>query len=361
MSSLKSRKIFFLHPYPKGKAPGQRFRYEQYQDALVQNGFELQFHSFLDGSTSEILYQEGHTLRKVFGVIRGFIRRFTLLFPLRKASYVFIFREAAPFGPPIFEWFIARILRKPIIYDFDDAIWTTDKQEGALESWLRWRSKVATNCRWAATVSCGNEYLATFAREYNTNVVLNPTTIDTDRAVDPNQKRKNPHQFTIGWTGSHSTIKYLHRIVPVINILEKKYPSLRFLVVADRKPALAVDCLSFRAWTEKNEIADLLEFDVGIMPLPDDEWARGKCGFKALQYMSLGIATVASPVGVNKKIIEHGRNGFLASDDQGWITSLDKLIHSAELRKSLGEAGVQTVLKDYSVRSNTPNFLRMFH
>jgi glycosyltransferase involved in cell wall biosynthesis len=360
MSLPKSRKIFFLHPYPKGKAPGQRFRYEQYQDVLVRNGFELQFHSFLDEVTSAILYQNGHTIRKSWGVVRGFMRRFLLLFRMRDASYVFILREAAPFGPPLFEWIIARVLRKPILYDFDDAIWTSDKQEEGLERWIRCRSKVANICKWASTVSVGNEYLATFAREYCKRVILNPTTIDTQRVAGAKRRQENQHRITIGWIGTHSTVKYLDQIVPAISVLEKKYPAIRFLVIADRRPDLALDSLSFCPWSEENEIKDLMEIDIGIMPLPDNEWTRGKCGFKALQYMALGIATVASPVGVNRKIIQNGHNGYLASTESDWTQYLDSLINNVAKRNSLGQAGVETVLINYSVNSNTANFLSLF-
>lgn len=300
--------------------------------------------------------------------MRGFAHRLMLLFKLSGCAYIFIHREITPIGPPIFEWVIARILRRKIIYDFDDAIWLTDNtQEYTLENFMRWRSKVAKICRWSYKISCGNPYLAGFARQFNSNVFVNPTTIDTENFHNPTlydkatlKKQYQISGLVIGWTGSHSTLKYLEDLHPVLLQLQDHYPQIHLLVIADRPPAFELENLIFKIWSKETEVADLMLADIGIMPLPDDEWTKGKCGFKALQYLALEIPCVASPVGVNAAIVKDGETGFLVSSEGEWLACLGRLIEDKILRKKMGAAGRQLVEKHYSVSSNTSNFLSLF-
>ncbi len=261
------------------------------------------------------------------------------------------------------EWFIAKVLKKKIIYDFDDSIWLTDKvNEGALVKTIRWRGKVASICKWSYKVSCGNSYLGRYASNFNRHVVVNPTTIDTQRLHNPalyNDERA-PDKIIIGWTGSHSTLKYLYLLENVLRKIIEQFDHVSLLVIADSTPALNIDRLIFKPWSKETEISDLLLCDIGIMPLPDDEWSKGKCGFKALQYMVLEIPAIASPVGVNTEIIQNEDNGFLCTTDEEWMSALETLIVSAPLRKQLGKAGRHTVIKHYSVSSNSENFLSLF-
>lgn len=355
-------KILFLVPYPKGVAPSQRFRFEQYLDIVGHRNWSYRYQSFFSLSDWQNLYTTGHLLRKIFTLAKGYAKRFFILFNMQGVPIVFIHRELAPFGPPFFEWVIAKVLRKKIIYDFDDAIWLTDKQEGRVEKVLRWRSKVKPICRWSYRVSCGNEYLAAYAKKFNARVTVNPTTIDTESVHDPALFPNNPitDKVVIGWTGSHSTLKYLELIVPVIQKLQALFATVDFLVIANQKPNLNLSRLTFIKWKKETEAADLSRIDIGVMPLPDDEWTRGKCGFKALQYMAMQIPCVASPVGVNTKIIDHGRNGFLATQEAEWFACLEQLIRNPSLRQTLGKAGREKVTAHYSVASNTDRFLSLF-
>jgi glycosyltransferase involved in cell wall biosynthesis len=368
--------IFFLTPYPLNEAPSQRFRFEQYIQLLKDSGFSVNVQSFLPESTWKVFYSRGNTFQKITLLVSGFIRRMSVLFKFKSFQYIFIHREAAPIGPPIFEWFIAKVFRKKIIYDFDDAIWLTDKtNESKLEKIIRWRGKVSAICKWSYKVSCGNEYLATYARQFNANVVVNPTTIDTGQVHNLSQykraslsyrsdeappQRGQGGEVVIGWTGSHSTLKYLISLEPVLQTIEQENLNVSFLVIADCKPELNLNKLNFVLWNKRTEVSDLLKMDIGIMPLPDDDWAKGKCGFKALQYMAMEIPCVVSPVGVNTSIVDHGVNGYLAASAAEWKNYLIRLITDSALRKKLGEAGRQKVIHDYSVLSNTKNFLELF-
>lgn len=356
-------KILFLTPYPKGQAPSQRFRFEQYFKALESNGWTLHHQSFLSQPDWLILYSKGHVFQKLLILVKGYGKRLLSLLRMHHVKYVFIHRETAPFGPPILEWIIAKILRKRIIYDFDDAIWLTDKKnESKIEKYLRYRSKVGSTCKWSYKISCGNRYLAEYAKKFNQQIIINPTTIDTTVLHNPELYSETPttEGVIIGWTGSHSTLKYIDSIVPVIQKLQAVYSFVDFLIIANEKPDLNISRMKFIRWTRETEAEDLLKIDIGIMPLPDDEWSKGKCGFKALQYMAMKKPCVASPVGVNSEIVEHGVNGFLAENSEEWYNHLEKLVRDKALRQQMGQSGRQKIIKNYSVASNTSTFLSLF-
>lgn len=357
-------KILFITPYSFNSAPSQRFRFEQYFQLLSTLGHDFTLAPFQSRQNWQVFYQPGRTVKKIALLAAGTARRLALLRTAHRFTHVFIHREALPFGPPWIEWLIAKLWRKKIIYDFDDAIWMTDK---ATENWfertLKWRSKVGCICRWSYRVSCGNRYLAAYAGQFNRHVVVNPTTIDTENlhqlALLP-ARAAGSDRITIGWTGSRTTLKYLRPFLPVFSQLRQRFPTLRLLVIADQNPHFEDPAVEFRTWRLETEISDLAEIDIGIMPLPDDGWTKGKCGFKGLQYMALGIPTVMSPVGVNTEMVEHGYHGFLAGDTEQWLQLLARLIEQPGLRAEMGERGRSLVARRYSVKSNTENFMRLF-
>jgi glycosyltransferase involved in cell wall biosynthesis len=355
--------ILFLFPYPLGESPSQRFRFEQYFDALRDKSITIETQSFWDLTAWKILYKPGHRFLKFAGLVKGLLRRTFIILRAPRYHFIFIHRECTPLGPPVFEWLLAKVLRKKIIYDFDDAIWLPNtSDENKIVSIVKWHGKVSAICRWSYRVSCGNDYLANFARRFNKNVVVNPTTIDTEHLHNP--AHYAPHTTNgptvIGWTGTHSTLKYLDPLVPALQRVEKKYPDrVEFLVIANKAPQLALQHLTFLPWKKETEIQDLLRMDIGIMPLTDDIWAKGKCGFKALQYMALGIPTVTSPVGINSTMVDPSV-GFLAGTPEEWEMYLEKLIDAPLLRKQMGIQGRKKVIDQYSVGSNTSTFLSLF-
>jgi glycosyltransferase involved in cell wall biosynthesis len=359
-----THKVLFIVPYPITESPSQRFRFEQYFDLLSTHGVQFQTQSFLSSANWRLFYGPGKTLKKAAVLSYGLLRRASLLLKVHQFDFVFIHREAAPLGPPMFEWILSKVFKKKIIYDFDDAIWLTDRiNEPRVLRLLKWRKKVGSICRWSYKVSCGNDFLASYARRYNANVVTNPTTIDTNDLHNPSLYSKTEtknHGPVIGWTGSHSTLKYLNDSIDVLRHIEQRFPDVKFVVIADRKPNLHIERLHFVSWNTETEITDLMQFDIGIMPLPDDTWAKGKCGFKALQYLALKIPTVASAVGVNTKIIDHGQNGYLCTTIEEWILALTTLIENKELRKEMGERGREKIINSYSVASNSDLFLKLF-
>ena len=354
-------KILFLTPYPLKESPSQRFRFEQYFESLVIAGHSFEIQSFLIGGKWKVFFEKGRALHKGWALLSGIMRRFSLLLRVLRFDIIFIHREAMPMGPPIIEWVIARVYRKKIIFDFDDAIWLTDRTEESY--WLKvikWRQKVRYICQWSYKVSCGNEYLCNYARQFNRNVIFNPSTIDTIGQHDPGFFSKKTDEIVIGWTGSHSTLKFLSVLEPVLSQLKSKYPHIKILIISDQRPQLPLISIDFIQWSLETEIEDLAKIDIGIMPLPNDEWSKGKCGFKALQYMSLEKPAVVSSVGVNAKIVDHDITGFQCVTTDDWLTHLGYLIERKDVCHTMGKKGREKVIKHYSVVSNTPNFLSLF-
>lgn len=354
-----SKKIYFIVPYPPEEAPSQRFRFEQYFDFLEANDFEVEIYPFINQSTWKTLYGEGKVFKKAWGILISFARRFALLFKLHQAEHIFIHREAAHIGPPIFEWIIAKMLRRKYIYDFDDAIWLPNYSESnARFHRLKAYWKVRYCMKWASQITAGNAYLADYARQYNQNVQIIPTTIDTENHHNI-MTNHDSQDLVIGWTGTHTTMHYLDELVPVLRKLEQKY-TFTFLVISNQSNDYDLKSLKFVKWNKQTEIEDLAKINIGVMPLKQDIWSEGKCGFKGLQYMALEIPTIMSPVGVNSTIVQNGINGFLVESQEEWYEILEKLILEKELRIQIGKAGKSRIDQTYSVLANQEKYLELF-
>jgi glycosyltransferase involved in cell wall biosynthesis len=208
--------------------------------------------------------------------------------------------------------------------------------------------------------------LANYALQFNKNVKIVPTTVDTAKFAPFTTKKttkttNNNKSIEIGWTGSFSTIEHLRFGLPFLYKIKEKYgEKVSFKVIGDANFYDEILEVQGIAWNSATEVEDLQSIDIGIMPLPDDAWTRGKCGFKGLTYMSLAIPAIMSAVGVNTEIIEDGKNGFLASTDNEWIEKLSILIDNQLLRQTMGMAGRQTVLQRYSIEAQKNNYLKFF-
>ena len=339
-------------------SPGQRFRIEQWEPILRQSGVEITYAPFENDELRAVLYEGGQVLNKVGAVMRNMKRRRDELSDAGDFDLVYIFREAALLGPP---WFERKIAKSgvPIVFDFDDAVFVSYKSpSNGYLSYLKFPGKTAEICRLATHVMAGNEYLADYARQANKNVTIIPTTIDTDK-YEYLERPGDPETITIGWSGSFSTIQHLDTIRDVLQELAHD-EEFRLRVIGT--PVYKIPGVDTEAvqWRSDSEIADLQQIDIGLMPLPDENWTKGKCGLKALQYMALGIPTICSPVGVNSTIIQDGENGFLAAGRAEWIEKIKRLMHSAKLRRELGRAGRATVERDYSATAIAPKVLEVF-
>ncbi len=351
--------ILIIAPYPANSAPSQRFRFEQYLPYLKEQGFEITMKPFLSEKGWDTLYKEGSTFAKILALSGSFIRRWRLIFSLSRYDHIFIHREASMVGPAIFEWIIAKIFRRKFIYDFDDAIWLPNYSDSnARFQKLKMYKKVNKIMRFAHKITVGNAYLEEYARKSNKNTQILPTTIDTDN-VHNLEGNPNNDVPVIGWTGSHTTMQYLDELVPTLDELYKETKFI-FRIISNQPLTIDRDYLEFKPWTSATEIQDLASINIGVMPLTDNEWSRGKCGFKALQYMALGIPAVVSPVGVNSTIITNGENGFICDAPNEWKQCLSDLLKDEFLRRSIGQKGKQRVLDAYSVEANKKKYLNLF-
>lgn len=265
---------------------------------------------------------------------------------------VWIEYELFPWLPALAERFLAR-LRIPYLVDYDDAIYHRYELH---PSWIV-RSilgkKIDIVMRRASVVVVANEYLAARAKSANARRVhCVPTVVDLSRYPAPSCRAVGG-DFTIGWIGSPSTVKYLSLVRPVLAAFCRETKA-RVVVIGAREAPLEGVPAEVRPWSEDTEVADILRFDVGIMPLPDEPWERGKSGYKLIQYMACGRPVIASPVGVNRQIVEHGVNGFLAASDREWHSALSSLFADPELRMRLGSAGRHSVEANYCTSVTAP-------
>ncbi len=352
-------KVLFLIPAPLNVSPGQRFRFEHYLPILASHKIRYTIQSFWSLRVWKILFNNGHFLLKSVGLLSGFARRWFIILKIFRYDYIFVYREVAPIGPPVFEWIIFKICKKKIIYDFDDAIWvrvssSANPQAGLIKcSW-----KVKYICNYSKIVSVGNGFLANYAKVYAKDVRIIPTVVDTER-VHLGLKNQSEIPLTIGWTGTFTNLYNLEIVNGVIIKLKQKY-FINYLIISNKDPQLKNVEYSFKSWNLQTEISDLLQMNVGLMPLYNSEVEMGKCGFKAIQYMSLGIPVVASPVGLNCQLIENNQTGFLANSEEEWFACLEKLILNKELRIKIGRASQKFIIENYSVLATSDLFLNLF-
>ena len=345
-------RVLAIVPNLYDTSPGQRFRIEQWEPLLRERGVEITYAPFLDEQLSALLYQTGNIAKKLAHVTRGFRRRLSLISSMSQFDAVYVFREAALFGPPVFERLIKRT-RIPFVFDFDDAIFVSYRSpSNGYLSYLKFAAKAKTICRLASHVMVGNPYLAEYSRQYNSNVTVIPTTIDLGK-YRMHERPANAGPVVVGWTGSFSTVQHLDTLSGALQKLAQRE---RFRLRVIGTPAYDLDGIEVTAmpWRAETEIDDLRPCDVGIMPLPNDAWSKGKCGLKALQFMALGIPVICSPVGVNTDIIQDGENGLIAATQEEWVEKLSALIRSPELRERLGRAGRATVELRYSATVQAP-------
>jgi glycosyltransferase involved in cell wall biosynthesis len=323
-------KIAFLTT--RTEKPSVRYRFLQYIPYIETRGWSV----------------------KVLVIPQGVWQRYKVFKSLVAFDMVFLQRKLFT----VLDWYLLIRNAKKLVYDFDDAIMFRDSKRGNPESFLR-MLKFKRTVEGSDVVIAGNEYLKGLAAPYNKNIVVIPTSIDMER-YGPKEWADEDGTVTLGWIGSHSTIFYLERIKGVLDKIFEEYPNTRLKIVSDsffdcnRMPVVK------KKWNYDEETADLHSFDIGLMPLTDDPWSRGKCGFKLLQYMAAGVPAVASPVGVNGGIISHGVNGFLAGDEGAWLENVSGLIEDEGLRRRMGEKARKTVIERYSLEVNAPKILAVF-
>lgn len=353
-------RVLFIATHRPARTPNQRFRFEQYMPYLEQNGFQCDLSYIVEESDDAFLYKPGHLVKKVGFIARSFSKRQADVARMNDYDIIFICREALMTRSTFFERKFASG-RARTIYDFDDSIWLSNVSE-ANRKWkfIKDPGKTSKIIGMVDMVFAGNDYLAGYARQFNSNVTVIPTTIDTDE-YHPIDARKEDGPVCIGWSGSITTIQHFQYARPALLKLKERFGDrITIRVIGDPQFKDEELGISGMKWQRDTELQDLSAIDIGIMPLPDDEWARGKCGLKGLQYMGMGIPPVMSPVGVNTKIVQDGVNGFLAGPVEEWVEKISRLVEDAELRGRMGAAARRTVEEKWSVKAWRGEYLRLF-
>ena len=355
------KKVLIICLHRKDRSPGQRFRYEQYLSFLEENGYHFDISILLNEKDDKAFYSKGNYFRKVIIYLKTLLIRTKDWFRMNNYGIIFVFRDALMTGSTFFEKKFARSKAK-MIFDFDDAIWMQNVSDANKKlAFMKDASKTSKIIGLSDLIFAGNQFLYDYAAQFNKNISIIPTTIDTSIYV-PQNKRADNTSVCIGWSGSFSTIQHFATAIPALKRIKEKFGShVTFKIIGDKNYYCTELDTKGDAWIAATEIDDLSQIDIGIMPLPDDEWAKGKCGLKGLQYMALEIPTLMSPVGVNTEIIQNGINGYLPVSEDEWVKALSELIENKELREKIGKAGRQTVIDKYSVDALKQKYLDNFN
>ncbi len=346
-------RVGFLALQEPHLSPSQRYRLEAFLPSLDRRAITVRYDWLLDRHDLRVFYGRDAVAGKALVAAKAAASRLRSVARARDVDVWFVQREAFFLGGAWSEWLAS--LSAPLVYDFDDAIWIrATSAANARFAWLKNVEKIPRIVAMAHTVVAGNDYLAAWARAHARQVVVVPTCVDTDLFA-PSPGRAPGSPVTIGWSGSASTIVHLVPLLPVLERVQTRYgAAVRLRVMGDATFSHPPLSLRGEAWSPERELALLREMDIGLMPLPDDEWTRGKCGLKGLVSMAMGAASVMSPVGVNPTIVHDGVNGFLPASDEAWFDVLCRLVDDADLRARIGAAGRQTVMDHYSVTRWAP-------
>ena len=357
----KKKRILILCPNPKGTAATQRLKYEQYLPGLEKEGSQFTISSFQTRRFWKIIYRQGHSAEKIFWVLTGYIRR---SFDLLRAPFydcIFVNIWATPLGPPFYEHLLF-LFNDNVIYDLDDMIFldSSGQQNSGLIGKMKGKKKplvLMKKARYVIVCTPKLEEIAMGLNKYK-KVIDISSTFDTERFVPV--KNYEQHEITtIGWTGTHSTIPFLELLQPVLAELSKR-SKIKLLVIANKEYHMKDVDSEFIHWREESEIEDLHRIDIGLYPIPANEWSLGKSSLKALTYMAIAIPFVATAFGTNYRIMENGVQGFLATTNEEWLEALTKLINDNVLREQMGRAGRKRVEEMFSIKANFPKYHHVF-
>ena len=334
-----------------------RLRIYQYIPFLEEKGIDVSVLPLLDASYLKELY--GGSVRQGGRRFGSYLKRLKSLGDRRRYDLLWLEYELLPWLPFWFErWFLGNGI--PYVADYDDAVFHRydTHSSGLVRRFLG--KKIGAVMGGAAAVLAGNDYIADHAQKAGAGkTVILPTVIDINR-YSAAGGASNQSRFTIGWMGTPFTFKYIESILPVLERFCIDHKAKVVLVGAGPGNLRDSDWLQFLPWSEETEAAEIAKFDVGIMPLFNDKWSRGKCGYKLIQYMACAKPVIAAPVGVNSKIVEHGVCGFLASSDEEWYNALSWIKNDKEKSEAMGNVGRLKVEQKYSLQVASPIVAELF-
>jgi len=346
--------VLGLSSYPI-EAAATRFRLEQFVQPLAERGINLTIRPFMNSQLFAQFYRGGKMTSTALKLLKSSLLRFADVVRGSRADVILVQREAMLMGPPVIEWLLSRVFRRPLVLDLDDATYVsyTSPTYGWLGR-LKWFSKTNDLIRWARVVTCGNRAIAEYVSSKGATARIIPTIVDGE--IFRPLPRNSDGPPVLGWIGTHSTFPYLESIFPVLQELAKTNDFTLKIVGAGKDeikiPGVTVENLP---WQLDREVEDFQSIDIGLYPIDaalySGNWAAGKSGFKALQYMAVGVPYVATPVGASAEIGEAGVTHFAANDNYDWHGALLKLLTDDYLRKTMGAAGRQHVIEHYGLEA----------
>lgn len=346
-------KVLLLSRYSRLGA-SSRYRSYQYLPFLTEKGVDVTVSAFSSDHYLQQLYSQRST--PVGDIARSYFHRFVQLRKARSYDLVWLEYEAMPWLPYFLESLLYAGL--PYVVDYDDAIFHRYDQHPSPLVRQALGKKIDKVMRNAAVVIVGNEYLADHAHMAGAaRVELVPTVVDISKY--PKTPQPNNALFTIGWIGTPRTARYLESISRALQVVCGDGRAKLVIVGAPdfRIPGVTIE---YKTWSEETEIGEMIKFDVGVMPLRDTPWERGKCGHKLIKYMASSRPVIASPVGVNRYLVEHGVTGFLAGEDQSeWVAAITSLREDSLMRERLGVAGRKKVEAAYCTAVTAPRLLQI--
>ncbi len=351
-------RVLALTPYPENM-PSTRYRLAQLAPALAERGISLTLSPFVSPEEHRRARGGHGAVAAARAVLGAFRRARAVLAGADRYDVVLIQRGIGLLREGRL---LARLVdtHVPLVYDFDDAVYL--RQQGGRRWVETLRDPEGTTrafCRAAGVVIAGNEHLATFARAAvgpggAGRVRVLPSVVDTDRFVPGDRRGGEGGVPTLGWVGSDSTVSYLEALAPALLELARRVAHRLVVVAGGRRPQLPGVSYDYVTWRPQTEVSHFQELDVGLYPLDDTPWSRGKCGFKALQYLACGAPCVASPVGVLREIVRPGETGLHATGSEAWVDACARLLSDAAERTRMGERGRALVEERYSVRWAAP-------
>jgi glycosyltransferase involved in cell wall biosynthesis len=347
-------RVLALASYPI-EAAATRFRLQQFVEPLTARGITLEIHPFIDSDLFHKLYRREAMLKVAAGLFNCGLRRLFEIVSASRAEVILIQREAMLFGPPLLEWMIARRLKRPMVLDLDDATYVSydSPTYGGFSRSLKWFSKTDDLIRWATMVTCGNRSIAEYVESKGARARIIPTVADTE-IFKPVARNDPQAPLRLGWVGTHSTFPYLESIFPVLSSLAERF-SFRLKIVGSGRDRVTVPGVTVEnlGWAMDREVQDFQSIDLGLYPIDatlySGKWAQGKSGFKAVQYMAVGVPFVATPIGGSAEIGEPGVTHFFASTNDEWYRSLERLMDDPDRRLKMGVAGRAHAVAHYGL------------
>ena len=345
--------MLVICPYPMGVAAGQRLKYEQYFDRWTKNGWEISISPYMDTSLWKVIHKRGYIFSKMKGILRGHVQRLKDLTTIPRYDLVYIFMYVTPLLTSFMERTV-RFLAKKVIYDIEDNIYLRQKNISSNNSnffinLMKWTGKYKFLIQSSDYVITSSPFLKDYCLKINSKkkCIYISSSLNTDR-YEINKVHSNDKKVVIGWTGTYSSKTYLDLLRNVFLELSKRV-NFKLKVISNFNYSFPeIDCENIH-WSLDNEIEDLKAFDIGVYPLPLDNWVLGKSGLKAIQYMALGIPSVITNVGINPMIINDKVNGILVKTEKEWIDALEELVNNPLMRRQIGDQARLDAVKNYSL------------